>query len=89
MKIGRLAGGLTWDESEEVREICCKTLKNEKTQRFCSALSEKLLNKDYMEKRQNLKRLLEIPQVVENDRELEKRKRVNYVSLVEIIPLHE
>ena len=38
-----------------------------------------------MEKRQNLKRLLEIPQVVENDRELEKRKRVNYVSYVDVI----
>ena len=45
---------------------------------------QKLLNKDYIEKRQNLKRILEIPQVVKNDREL-KRKRVNYVSHVDVI----
>ncbi len=46
---------------------------------------QKLLNKDSIEKRQNLKWLLEIPQVVEKDGELKKRKQVNYVSYVDVI----
>ena len=64
------------------------TVKSSKTKRHSDSAVpylQKLLNKDYIEKRQSLKRLLEIPKVVKKDRELNKRKRVNYVSYVDVI----